>query len=575
MKKWRSMTVGEKVMIVILSIFTPAFPIFAIIIIPTVFVGEFGKETLFLIFLFAFFVSFISMYCCNKVLDITGSFEKRGKKLDAMEREADLKIKSADKYFEDRKKNLDFMEREAEAKKKDADKYFEDKKKKLDADADLKIKKADKYYESKVILGDLLFKKKQTEANEYVNKRKSEADVYVIQRKQIADDYYNRKFEQIDEHKRKQEEEIDNLRSEFDDEVEEWKTSDSIWSIRYDELQQYKKRFGVSDSEQVKAILRKEFPFTYSASMSADFESALFEEVEKRLIWKPQPARSAAETVNEVKRKFRQSQSAFKVMLYKYEFLLNTFPELRKYVDDEKGLITIADANSYEDFTDNYDRVRNYLTDEEYRKLTVTQRNQLALDNYNARSKSNWVIGTEYEMYCEHILKEEGFETIDYGVRKRLNDLGRDIIAKRGDTTYIIQCKRWSLSKEIHENVICQLFGTTIEYNIQRQAQNHNPTLFDEDLVVVPLLFTTTALSETAKAFADKLGVKVCVKAMGEYPQIKCNINNGNKIYHLPFDQQYYTTRIEKNGEKYAWTVEEAERSGFRRAFRWQGTTNA
>jgi hypothetical protein len=50
---------------------------------------------------------------------------------------------------------------------------------------------------------------------------------------------------------------------------------------------------------------------------------------------------------------------------------------------------------------------------------------------------------------------------------------------------------------------------------------------------------------------------------------IKCNINNGNKIYHLPFDQQYYRTKIELPGEFYAWTVEEAVNAGFRRARRY------
>lgn len=53
------------------------------------------------------------------------------------------------------------------------------------------------------------------------------------------------------------------------------------------------------------------------------------------------------------------------------------------------------------------------------------------------------------------------------------------------------------------------------------------------------------------------------------YPLIKCNINNGGKIYHLPFDQQYKRTDISKNGEFMALTVEEAEKAGFRRAKRY------
>jgi hypothetical protein len=39
----------------------------------------------------------------------------------------------------------------------------------------------------------------------------------------------------------------------------------------------------------------------------------------------------------------------------------------------------------------------------------------------------------------------------------------------------------------------------------------------------------------------------------------------------LPFDQQYDTAKIENVGEFYAWTVKDAEKAGFRRAFKWHG----
>lgn len=68
--------------------------------------------------------------------------------------------------------------------------------------------------------------------------------------------------------------------------------------------------------------------------------------------------------------------------------------------------------------------------------------------------------------------------------------------------------------------------------------------------------------------FAKRLGVSVVVAPKGDYPMIKCNINDGNKIFHLPFDQQYYRTLIDKPGEFYAWTIEEAVQAGFRRAYK-------
>lgn len=60
---------------------------------------------------------------------------------------------------------------------------------------------------------------------------------------------------------------------------------------------------------------------------------------------------------------------------------------------------------------------------------------------------------------------------------------------------------------------------------------------------VIPVFITNIDISDTAKRFANELGVELATKfPLGKYPQIKCNINSGNKIYHLPFDQQYDRT---------------------------------
>lgn len=105
---------------------------------------------------------------------------------------------------------------------------------------------------------------------------------------------------------------------------------------------------------------------------------------------------------------------------------------------------------------------------------------------------------------------------------------------------------------------MCQLYGTTIEYELAHPDEN-----------VVPLLISTTDLSETAEKFAIKLNVLFKKKDMNRFPLIKCNVNNGEKIYHLPFDQQYWRTQIVDRDEFYAWTVKEAEEKEFRRAKRY------
>ena len=82
-----------------------------------------------------------------------------------------------------------------------------------------------------------------------------------------------------------------------------------------------------------------------------------------------------------------------------------------------------------------------------------------------------------------------------------------------------------------------------------------------------------------ARRFSKELGIKLKeeFKCDFSYPCIKCNINqttHHEKIYHLPFDQKYDNTKINRQGEIYCKTVKEAETADFRRAFRWHGISS-
>ena len=91
---------------------------------------------------------------------------------------------------------------------------------------------------------------------------------------------------------------------------------------------------------------------------------------------------------------------------------------------------------------------------------------------------------------------------------------------------------------------------------------------------ISPVFYSTVPFSPTALAFAKLLNIECLQKPLGDYPMIKCNISarTGERIYHLPFDQQYDKCIITPSeGEFYALTVQEAEEAGFRRAIRWLG----
>ena len=293
----------------------------------------------------------------------------------------------------------------------------------------------------------------------------------------------------------------------------------------------------------------------YLAQMLSDINTVDFDLLSQYLQFKKHPAIKKAQDVKQLKEKYKELLIKERLMRYEYDMLFNLFPELENYLEyysEEK-------YNSIEEIKDDYDYVQKWISKEEYNSLDEISRNQLALDRYiESRKKSKWAIGRDYEMFVGYEYEQQGYNVTYCGITERLEDKGRDLIAQKGNEVLIIQCKNWSKHKEIHENHICQLYGTTVQYNIE------NNSLFK----AIPVFVTSATLSETAKKFAQYLGIKIIEnKKPGDFPRIKCNINGKEKIYHLPFDQQYDRTVIgDKKGEFYAWNVAEAANKGFRRA---------
>ena len=292
--------------------------------------------------------------------------------------------------------------------------------------------------------------------------------------------------------------------------------------------------------------------FKYCGELIADINTIQYENSAKYLKEKKRPARAEALRIQALKAETKKYIAQYKAMKYEYDYLFSLVPELENYV--ESGVY----VQNIEELKENYDYVRTWVSREEYDQLSENDRNQLALDRYiESRKKNKWQIGRDYEMFIGHKYETEGYIVEYTGITKRLEDMGRDLIAKNGDKILIIQCKNWSKTKEIHENHICQLFGTVKQYNLENHKKAKG------------VLITSTSLSATARNFAKYLKIEVIENLeFKEFPRIKCNIGKNNeRIYHLPFDQQYDNTIIgDKKGEFFAWTVEEASKRGFRRA---------
>jgi hypothetical protein len=307
--------------------------------------------------------------------------------------------------------------------------------------------------------------------------------------------------------------------------------------------------------------------FAKIASLLADFRIIQYSISEKHLKTKKRPAHNEAKRINELKKETREIIYQSKLTQYKYEYLFTLFPDLELYVDTADEIKSLEQFEDLSDLEKSSDRTIKYLTKDEYKSLPERDRNQLALERYVERHKNNWEIGRDYELYIGYVYSLEGWDVEYFGIDKQLNDMGRDLIVKKNGETHIVQCKYWAKNKKIHEKYIAQLYGTAIQYKLANKKEK----------LVTPVIATNISLSETAREFANYLKIKAIEnKDFQEFPRIKCNINRNkdgskSKIYHLPMDQQYDTTKIDGKEEFFAFTVKEAMDKGFRRAYKWLG----
>ena len=301
----------------------------------------------------------------------------------------------------------------------------------------------------------------------------------------------------------------------------------------------------------------------YMSAMIADYETYGLEVLAKQLDWGYSWEREKkVMSIREIRKVAKEMAEKNLEAKYQLAYLLHLFPALEDVIETDFKQLPVVEVKDLSE----YDKTRDWLSKDEYQHLSTSERNQLALDRYKeSHSKTKWQIGRDYELYVGYVYSQKGYDIDYFGSYMGLGDLGRDLIAKKGNSTLIIQCKYWGQDKTIHEKHITKLYGTLVCYCMENNIPKKN---------VKGVLVTNIQLSEQAKKMANYLKIQYNENLeKGEYPCIKCNIGHSKlgetKIYHLPFDQQYDTTKIDSQGEFFAMTVKQAEDAGFRRALKW------
>lgn len=317
-------------------------------------------------------------------------------------------------------------------------------------------------------------------------------------------------------------------------------------------------------------LLRQEHFQTapHLAALWADYEELQDRRREDALRAGSHPAPRAADQVKEIRAEKRVLVEENRQLKHQLDFLTSQFPWLEDFMElsVEEVQQAAAAAKEDSDYASEYDSLRSWLSPEEYARLTDVQRYQLALDRYKDRNRSNWSAGIDYERYIGYACEKRGLRVTFNGATSGKEDMGRDLIARSGSKTWIIQCKRLSKSKNrvIHENAVFQLYGSCIQYQLEHPGSK-----------VTGVICTTSELTDLARSCAQAIGIEVYENVpLQNYPMVKCNIgNDGVKRFHLPFFQMYDRLHISfSKGDFYAETVQEAMDAGFVKAKRWTGS---
>ncbi len=301
-------------------------------------------------------------------------------------------------------------------------------------------------------------------------------------------------------------------------------------------------------------------------------QSAVDEGDRQSLLRKSRPAPSAAEKVREANQKARHFKEISETLENRVDLYESIAPWLIEYTELTVGEVLEGLRESTLETSGEDIPALKYLSKTEWETLDEGQRLQKALDNYlnPARRRTPWQVGIDFERYVGYTYEVNGYRVTFHGAKLGLDDLGIDLICEKDDEILIIQCKRLSSIKKIpvRENTIAQLYGASQFYRLKKKIPKNKS--------IEPVLVTSYELSDQAREFANHLGVQLKENVLiAPYPTIKCNINpsTGERIFHLPFDQQYDNVVIgDVDGEMYASSVDEAFKRGFRHAYRWTGS---
>ena len=194
-----------------------------------------------------------------------------------------------------------------------------------------------------------------------------------------------------------------------------------------------------------KIFEERKIAFPWLCEAIADFNALEAEQDAEWLAHKKHPAVAAAKVVAEHAARRREAQREARLNHYRVAYYEKLFPWLAEFVGDDVPDDAVQASETAEQSDD---PVRLWLTEAEYKNLSTVEKNQMALDRWKRKTRrSNWEIGRAYERFIGYTYETLGYDVTFTGAIQGFEDMGRDLIARRGSELRVIQCKYWAQEK--------------------------------------------------------------------------------------------------------------------------------
>ena len=220
-------------------------------------------------------------------------------------------------------------------------------------------------------------------------------------------------------------------------------------------------------------IQKKDKGSQWYAEIYSELSALIDEKYIDYLENKKRPAPKKAAEARDIKKEKTFLNKKLKLLEYELNTLKSNLPIIEEIEEDLIDKNEILSHLEHQNQKKEFNEVRDNLIKNEKskKKLSETQKNQLALDKYINKNHNKLSIGRLYERYIGYLYELENWKVTFFGIVEGLEDLGRDLICQNEKTIKIVQCKNWGKENIIREKHIYQLFATSIHYKITNKEK--------------------------------------------------------------------------------------------------------